>query len=149
MKRKKSFITKGKKAKLDKESIVVLSFFVLVVLGIIAYNVWNNTPPSTWISAEEQLANNKVCMVNDAFMGVRQIEIPVGGKIYYGCCEMCVDKLNNNLDSVRYSIDPFTGEAVDKAEAYIVLKSKETSEVYYFRSEATYLQYKEKIESMK
>ena len=145
MKRKKSLTVKRKKIKLDRESIVVLSFFVLVVLGIIAYNVWNNTPPSTWVSMDEQLPNHKVCMVNDAYMGIDQIEVPVAGKMYYGCCEMCVDKLNNNLDSVRYGTDPFTGEPVDKSEAYIVLKSKAASEVYYFKSQDTYKNFKERV----
>lgn len=135
----------GKKAKLDKESIVVLSFFLMVILGIIAHNVWNNTPPSTWVSMDDPLPNNKVCMVNDAYMGIDQIEVPVAGKMYYGCCEMCVDKLNNNIDSVRYGIDPYSGRAVDKAEAYIVLKSKATSEVYYFESGKTHQKFKERI----
>ena len=141
MKRKKSLTIKGKKAKLDRESIVVLSFFVLVVLGIIAYNIWNNTAPATWVSMDEQLPNNKVCMVNDAYMGVDQIEVPVGDKMYYGCCEMCVEKLNT-LESARFATDPFTGEKVDKADAFIVLKSKTTGEVYYFQSADTYQQFK-------
>ena len=130
---------------MDKESIIVLSFFVLAILGIIAYNVWNNTLPSTWVSMDEQLPNHKVCMVNDAYMGIDQMEVPVAGKLYYGCCEMCVDKLSNNIDSVRYGIDPYTGEPVDKAEAYIVLKSKATSEVHYFESEKTYQKFKERM----
>lgn len=149
MKRKKAFIAKGNKAfkakenkaKLDKESITVLSFFVLVVLGIIAYNVWDNTPPATWVSLDEQLPNNKVCMVNDTYMGVDQIEVPVAGKMYYGCCEMCVEKLNTQ-ESARFATDPFTGEKVDKADAFIVLKSKVTGEVYYFQSAHTYQQSK-------
>ena len=141
MKRKKYLTAKGKKAKLDSQSIVVLSFFVLIVLGIIAYNVWNNTAPATWVSMDEQLSNNKVCMVNDAYMGVDQIEVPVGGKMYYGCCEMCVEKLNT-LESARIATDPFTGEKVDKADAFIVLKSKTTGEVYYFQSADTYQQFK-------
>ena len=145
MKRKKSIVTRGKKTKFDGQSIVVLTFFVIAVIGIIAYNVWNNTPPSTWVSMDEQLPNNKICMVNNAYMGIDQIEVPAGGKMYYGCCEMCVDKLNNNTDSVRYGIDPLTGDPVDKAHAYIVLKSKATSEVYYFESEKTYQKFKERI----
>ena len=133
MKQTKRLKQNGKKATLDKDSIIVLSFFGLVVLGIIAYNVWNNTSPSTWVSMDEQLPNNKVCMVNDAYMGVDQIKVPVGDKMYYGCCEMCVNKLNN-IESVRYGTDPYTGQAVDKADAFIVLKSKDTGEVFYFQS---------------
>ena len=142
MKRAKRLKQKEKEVKLDKLSIIVLAFFGMVVLSIIAYNVWNNTSPTTWVSIDEQLPNNKVCMVNDAYMGVNQIEVPVEGKIYYGCCEMCVDKLNN-LESVRYGTDPYTGQPVDKADAFIVLKSKATGEVFYFESEETYTKYKQ------
>ncbi|MEQ8683301.1 MAG: hypothetical protein RID25_26290 [Cyclobacteriaceae bacterium] len=141
MKKKKSDTRKQEKAKLDKESIAILSFFVLLVIGIIVYNVWNNTPPTTWVSLDEQLPNNKVCMVNDAYMGVEQIKVPVAGKIYYGCCENCVEKLNSK-ESSRFATDPHTGEKVDKADAYIVLKSKSTGEVYYFESAETYQQFK-------
>lgn len=81
-------------------------------------------------------------MVNDAYMGVDQIKVPVAGKMYYGCCEMCVDKLNN-LESVRYGTDPYTGQSVDKADAFIVLKSKATGAVFYFESEETYIKYKQ------
>ena len=38
--------------------------------------------------------NEKVCMVNDRFMGVKQIPIDVDGTTYFGCCEGCVEKFN-------------------------------------------------------
>lgn len=85
-------------------------------------------------------------MVNDAYMGVDQIEVPVADKMYYGCCEMCVDKLNT-LESVRFGTDPFTGEKVDKADAFIVLKSKSTGAVHYFESKDTFEKYKEESEN--
>jgi len=145
MRQKKRLTIKRKKADLDNQSIIVFSFFVLVSLGIIVYNVYYNTSPATWVSIDEQLSNNKVCMVNDTYMGVDQIEVPVGGKMYYGCCEMCIDKLNS-LESVRFGIDPFSGQKVDKSEAFIVLKSKSTGEVLYFQSEETHQQYKKENE---
>ena len=145
MRRNNRLAAKGKKSRLDKKSIFVLSFSVLVMLGIIVYNVYNNASPATWVSMDEQLPNNKVCMVNNAYMGIDQIEVLIGDKIYFGCCEMCVDKLNS-MESVRFGVDPFTGEKVDKAEAFIVLKSKSTGEVLYFQSEETHQQYKKENE---
>ncbi len=85
-----------------------------------------------------KLKSSEVCYVNNAFMRVEQIPVMVEGEIYYGCCEGCVDKLKNNLGGVRYSIDPLTGEKVDKATAYIVLKPNSTSDVLYFASEKNY-----------
>ncbi len=60
-----------------------------------------------------------VCMVNDRVMGVPQIPVEVEGKTYYGCCAGCVGTLKND-ESVRYAVDPISGNRVDKAEAYIV-----------------------------
>tara|TARA_R110000868_G_scaffold116752_1_gene310505 strand:+ start:282 stop:728 length:447 start_codon:yes stop_codon:yes gene_type:complete len=86
-----------------------------------------------------QIPNDLVCMVNDAYMGKPQIPVPVNGKTYYGCCKMCVGKLNND-DTARTGTDPFSKKPIDKTEAYIVLMKKE-GEVAYFESEENYLKY--------
>ncbi|WP_445735926.1 hypothetical protein [Mariniflexile sp.] len=87
-----------------------------------------------------QVPNEMVCMVNDAYMGKPQIPVPVNGKTYYGCCQMCVGTLNNN-QTARTAKDPFSGKSVDKTEAYIVLVKKE-GDVAYFESKENYLKYK-------
>lgn len=89
---------------------------------------------------ERPVEPSLVCMVNDAYMGKPQIPVPVNGKTYYGCCEMCVDKLNN-LESARIAIDPYSGNPVDKSEAYIVLMNPQGA-VAYFESEANYNAFK-------
>ncbi len=99
--------------------------------------------PPPVASTDPRLSTELVCMVNDAFMGRKQFPVPVGNKIYYGCCEMCVDKLQNS-DQYRYGIDPLTHEKVDKVEAYIVLASEETGAVYYFANEENYKKFKSK-----
>lgn len=89
---------------------------------------------------ERPVEPSLVCMVNDAYMGKPQIPVPVNGKTYYGCCEMCVDKLNN-IESARIAIDPYSGNPVDKSEAYIVLMNPQGA-VAYFESEANYNAFK-------
>lgn len=89
---------------------------------------------------ERPVEPSLVCMVNDAYMGVAQIPVPVNGKTYYGCCEMCVDKLNN-IESARIAIDPFSGNQVDKSEAFIVVTNTQGA-VAYFESEANYSAFK-------
>ena len=84
----------------------------------------------------EIVPNDKVCMVNDRFMGIDQIPIEVEGITYYGCCQDCVKKLQENLNGVRYSTDPVSGEKVDKAKA-VVIRNKTDGTVYYFSSEAS------------
>ncbi|MDT8415417.1 MAG: hypothetical protein RQ735_08555 [Flavobacteriaceae bacterium] len=92
--------------------------------------------PAKTYRVGEQVPNDLVCMVNNAFMGKAQIPVPVNGKTYYGCCDMCVHRLNKEANS-RMATDPFSGKTVDKSEAYIVL-TKADGEVTYFESEANY-----------
>jgi len=83
-----------------------------------------------------QVPKDLVCMVNNAYMGKPQIPVPVNGKTYYGCCEMCVGSLNNN-ETARVATDPFSNKPVDKTEAYIVLMDKD-GRVDYFESEQNF-----------
>lgn len=94
----------------------------------------------------DRVPNNEVCMVNDAYMGKLQMEVPFEGKTYYGCCQMCVDRIPAD-PTVRKAIDPLTLKEVDKATAFIVLTG-DNGEVAYFENEDNYqdfLQNKKKI----
>lgn len=84
----------------------------------------------------EIVENEKVCMVNDRYMVVKQIPIEADGITYFGCCENCVKKLQENIAGVRYAKDPITGKEVDKANAVIV-QNKENGVVFYFESKTS------------
>ena len=58
-------------------------------------------------------------MVNEKVFGKPQIPVAFEGKTYYGCCQGCVKRINEDR-TVRYSTDPLTGREVDKATAFIV-----------------------------
>ncbi len=75
---------------------------------------------------------NLVCMVNDQFMGAPQIPVAVGGKIYFGCCEACRDRLTTD-PAIRTAHDPLTRAPVDKASA--VIARAPDGKVMYFASE--------------
>ena len=81
----------------------------------------------------EIVSNEKVCMVNDRYMVVKQLPVEVDGIIYYGCCENCVAKIQNNIGDVRYGKDPITGDKVDKANA-IIVQNKKNGVVFYFKT---------------
>jgi len=76
-------------------------------------------------------APNEVCMVNDKVFGTPQIPVEFEGKTYYGCCQGCVKRINEDK-TVRYSTDPLTGREVDKATAFIVEGAG--GEALYFES---------------
>lgn len=75
--------------------------------------------------------NDQVCMVNDRFFGRKQIPVEVEGDTYYGCCEGCKKRLAEDR-TVRFAVDPVTGEEVDKATAVIGARPDDT--VLYFAS---------------
>ena len=87
-----------------------------------------------------KLKTSQVCMMNNKYFETEQIPVSVNGKNYYGCCAGCAASLQNN-PQIRQATDPYSGEAVDKADAFIVLKSDATKEVQYFKSEQNYQEY--------
>jgi len=97
------------------------------------------SPPQA-VNINNRLPEELVCLVNDAYMGIKQFPVPVGNKIYYGCCEMCVDKLQGS-DEFRYGIDPFSKEKVDKVGAYIVRQAEDNYSVFYFKSKENHEKY--------
>jgi len=125
-------------------SVATLIFFI-AILGWFTYlNLKEASHHNrlSKLSVGMEVSNDLVCMVNDTYMGEKQLLVPVDEKDYYGCCEMCVEKLQNNIDNVRYAIDPLTQELVDKATAFIILKSDNSKAVLYFQSGKNYSLYK-------
>lgn len=86
-----------------------------------------------------KIESSKVCYVNNKFMGIDQIPVEFENKIYYGCCEGCILKLKT-MRETRFAKDPFTGNEVDKAVAFIVLSSTGNNDVLYFESKQTYIE---------
>ncbi len=103
----------------------------IIVLGIMALLAYSEAEARR-TEVKARLVDPKVvCMVNDAVMGKAQIPVKFEGKTYYGCCEGCVEKLKSNR-SARYSVDPVTGNEVDKANAVIL--EGDSGEALYFES---------------
>jgi YHS domain-containing protein len=80
----------------------------------------------------------RVCMVNDTVFPRDQIPVEVGGRTYFGCCEMCKGRLASDT-AVRQSVDPVSGKTVDKATA--VIGAGADGKVQYFESERTFTEY--------
>lgn len=81
---------------------------------------------------------DKVCMMNDRYMGTAQIPVDVGGKRYYGCCAMCKERLARDRRT-RVALDPVSGKEVDKATALIAKRAD--GSVLYFENEANLKKY--------
>ena len=86
--------------------------------------------------------SDEVCMVNDAYMGKKQFDVKFDGKIYYGCCEMCKERIPKDA-TVRMAIDPYSHKQVDKANAVIAVTGN-NGEVSYFENKGNYANYVKK-----
>jgi YHS domain-containing protein len=86
----------------------------------------------------KRVETKKVCMVNNQVFEKDQIPVAVGGKTYYGCCEMCKERLAKDA-AARTAVDPVTGKPVDKATA--VIAAMPDGKVLYFESQETYEKY--------
>jgi len=134
-----------------KTKVTNLVVGILVLTFIVSCNNQNKQSVNTNTEVKESISKSNlnkqaklkssfVCYVNNSYMGREQIPVEVDGKTYYGCCEGCVDQLKN-IRETRYAVDPLTGNEVDKAVAYIVLKPNGDGEVLYFESEDNALKY--------
>lgn len=95
-----------------------------------------STPAST---APQRVETRKVCMINNQVFDKDQIPVEVEGRTYYGCCEMCKERLTNDPAS-RTAVDPVSGKTVDKSEA--VIAALPDGRVLYFESEETLAKYR-------
>ena len=77
---------------------------------------------------------SEVCVVADRAPGEPTFAVELDGKTYHVCCAKCEARLKED-PSFRFSIDPVTGRAVDKADAFIAVI--EDGRAFYFESEKT------------
>ena len=104
------------------------SRFALILLVTLSLIVSAEEPSRKLVRVESK----QVCMINEQYMKKDQIPVEVEGRTYYGCCAMCVEKLNKS-ESSRFAVDPHSGKKVDKALA--VIAADDDSNVYYFENE--------------
>ena len=91
-----------------------------------------------------QVQPNYVCMITNKVYKTSQIPVVVEDKTYYGCCEMCEEKLKTDPGS-RVAVDPLTGAEVDKSEAIIGAAPDGT--ILYFASVENLTSYNAGIKS--
>jgi YHS domain-containing protein len=78
-----------------------------------------------------QVETKYVCMINNQKFDKEQIAVAVEGQTYYGCCEMCKEKLKKDKAS-RWATDPVSGKKVDKAKAVIGVNAE--GKAFYFEN---------------
>lgn len=111
---------------------LAFSLIGILFLSTVGFSAQGPTTPVT--PALKKVPTQKVCMINNQVFEKDQIPVQVQGRTYYGCCEMCKERLAQDAAS-RAAVDPVTGKKVDKATA--VIAAKADGNVLYFESDAT------------
>lgn len=94
-----------------------------------------------WAEDLKVVDSKKVCMVTDKLYSDAQIPVQVEGKTYYGCCDMCKERLASDPKS-RMALDPVSRKPVDKSRAVIAVRGN--GSVLYFESRENVAKYKGK-----
>ena len=113
---------------------VLLTFSVLasaILLSTAASAAAEEPSNERAATALVQVETKYVCMINDQRFSKVQIPVEVEGRTYYGCCEMCKERLRGDASS-RTAVDPVSGKKVDKATA--VIGATPDGTVFYFET---------------
>jgi YHS domain-containing protein len=118
--------------------VAVLVLAVAALVAGLAFAKGEGKAEGKFHASLKQVETKKVCMINNQVFEKDQIPIEVEGKTYYGCCEMCKERLAKDPAS-RQAVDPVTGKTVDKAKAVIGMLPD--GKVLYFESAETLEKY--------
>ena len=129
---------KEKKSGASMKKIFLIAAYGFVFAALLGLTACSPDKPVTLQVVDPSL----VCMGTDQVPGKAMIPIEVDGKIYYGCCPKCNERLRADKRA-RIAADPVSGEAVDKADAFII--EGPGGMALYFKSAGTVEKYLENI----
>ena len=118
-------------------SLISISF-VMFMLVVTASSIAEDNNMQQTSASLSEVEHQYVCMVNDQLFVKEQIPVELEGKTYYGCCEMCKEKIKTDAAS-RESVDPVSGKKIDKSDS--VIGAAPDGSVYYFESEENLQKY--------
>ena len=118
-------------------SFALLAFAFLAVSSLLS--LANAQSEKSKDAPLAQVETKYVCMINNQKFDKEQIAVEVDGQTYYGCCEMCKEKLKNDKAS-RWATDPVSGKKVDKAKAVIGVNAE--GKAFYFENVENLKKYK-------
>lgn len=88
---------------------------------------------AAWAASGDVDKREYVCMMQDMILTKPGVPIQYQGKTYYGCCEMCKEKIRIDPKKYTRSLDLVSGKLIDKSTAFIFGLN---GDAYYFSSEA-------------
>lgn len=107
---------------------------VLAVLGLLLCVTSLTAAPAGAAPTVAIPERSRVCMMQDTVMAAPAIPLQHGGRTYYGCCEMCKKRIEDDPGRYTTARDPLSGVVVDKATALLLSVD---GRVLYFESETS------------
>lgn len=143
-------LTQKQKERIKKDKQINRLFLVGAVLFFIAcgWIIYDRTLSDdiNWskkVSRFEghELSPEQICMYNNKMLLNTSNPFRIGDETYYVCCVQCKYKLLHNLHNSRFSIDPFSHNQVDKAEAHFFIDNSKMGKILYFQTVENYMNY--------
>ncbi|MUP39402.1 hypothetical protein [Labilibaculum euxinus] len=127
------------------KALLILGLIILLVAIVVYAPVINERDKSETLKFSsfegKEMLDNMVCMVRGDIKSKSTLPIQIEDKTYRGCCQKCMDKLERNVNNIRFTIDPITGQSINKADAVIKQDPHDNKRVLFFKSNETYNQY--------
>ena len=114
----------------------ILAFVAVFLVSCTNSKAENTQITNAHFKTGDIVPHDQVCMVNNAYMGKKQLEVKHDGKTYYGCCENCKLRIPQE-ENARMAYDPISHQLIDKATANTPPPDKNDN-VVYFENKANY-----------
>ncbi len=120
-------------------TIIVLSIFTITIV-VTLLTTGKIEKSKTEAKQDPSIKREYVSMYYNEIIDTPTEPVIVNGKTYNGCCEFTSEQLRTD-STTRFSTDPFSGEKVDKATAYIAPDPNKEKGVLYFQFRENYDKY--------
>ena len=91
----------------------ILAFVAVFLVSCTNSKAENTQITNAQFKTGDIVPHDQVCMVNNAYMGKKQLEVKHDGKTYYGCCENCKLRIPQE-ENARMAYDPISHQLIDK-----------------------------------
>ena len=107
----------------------ILAFVAVFLVSCTNSKAENTQITNAQFTTGDIVPHDQVCMVNNAYMGKKQLEVKHDGKTDYGCCKNCKLRIPQE-ENARMAYDPISHQLINKATAIIAISDKNDNVMY-------------------
>ena len=139
------------KAREDKKfnRVLIISFCVSIIMVVSVLMFYTYRCETTflyrkWAWYGKPIPNEWICMNGNNLQLHKSSKAMHKNKAYYLCSQHCFDHLFYHYNEVSMTLDAYSKDTINKAEAIIGLKARGSDLIVYFRNEETFEKYYDK-----